>query len=95
MIEVSTKEIEQLLKSSLTPGKLELFVEKCQSQDPGVQYEVKNEKQKVWDECIDIFNDNAGVDNVSPKMLLTAIEFDLAISPYTGAPFEHKVPFYQ
>lgn len=91
MVKINPKEIEQLFESTLTPGKLELFVKKFQAENPSVQHE----KQNTWNECIDLFNDEADADDVSPEMLLTAIEFDLAISPYTGAPFEHRVPFYQ
>ena len=50
--------------------------------------------QNFWEKCIAEFNSDNTNSTSSSKELLLSMYYDLTISPYTGASFEEREPFY-
>lgn len=99
MNSITRDDIDELLISSgITFYNLDKFIQKHSVYE---QYKKnygdkhKSIIENKWEISNEIYRSNNSASELTAEDYLAIIEFDLAISPYTGVPFEGRVEFYK
>lgn len=98
MTKILRSEIEKLITREFSLQELEVFTSqfrrKKETQNPTSEND-RSDHQHQWESAINKFKAGGLEIAMDTYDIIDALEFDIAVSPYTGTTFEARIPFYK